>query len=108
MMNSKRYGLTRIRGWTLTLTVAALLSMASIALAQGGEITLSWWTVDNGGGLSQGGDFVLNGTLGQPDAGASMSGGQFSLQGGFWPAGSVSSGPPSSGGQSVYLPLIMR
>ena len=40
---------------------------------------------------SAGGSFSLNGTIGQPDAGA-MSGGNFSLAGGFWGASQTS--PP--------------
>jgi hypothetical protein len=44
-------------------------------LAQsGGDYDLSWWTVDNGGGDSAGGTYTVNGTIGQPDAGALMSG----------------------------------
>ncbi len=85
----------------------ALLTMSSIAMAQTGNYSLSWWTVDNGGGESAGGAFSVTGTLGQPDAAEPMSGGQFTLQGGFWPTSDVSPGPPS-GDQQVYLPLIMR
>jgi hypothetical protein len=44
---------------------------------------IPWWTVDNGGGTSQGGVYILNGTIGQPDAG-SLSGGIYTLKGGFW------------------------
>ena len=52
------------------------------ATASGG-FELSWFTVDGGGGTSTGGDFVLRGTIGQPDAG-DLSGGDFTLRGGFW------------------------
>ena len=47
------------------------------------DFDLSWHTVDGGGGTSSGGDFVLRGTIGQPDAG-DLSGGDFVLRGGFW------------------------
>jgi len=48
------------------------------------DFTLNWWTIDGGGVMrSTGGDFELSGTIGQPDAG-SMSGGHFTLTGGFW------------------------
>jgi len=51
----------------------------------GGGYDLTWNTIDGGGGLfSTGGGFDLSGTIGQPDAG-SMSGGTFTLDGGFWP-----------------------
>ena len=42
-----------------------------------------WFTVDGGGGVSSGDGYSLRGTIGQADAGA-MSGGGFSLTGGFW------------------------
>ncbi len=46
-----------------------------------------WNTIDGGGGFSSGGDFELEGTIGQPDAGI-LTGGDFELSGGFW-AGAV-------------------
>jgi hypothetical protein len=50
-----------------------------------GSYDLTWYTVDGGGGtFSQGGNFSLGGTIGQYDAG-SMSGGDFVINGGFWP-----------------------
>ena len=62
---------------------AGLIVIARPAAAQ--NIDLTWRTVDGGGAtFSTGNGFELGGTIGQPDAGA-MSGGSFSLQGGFWP-----------------------
>ena len=60
------------------------------AAAAGNDFDLSWHTVDGGGGTSSGGDFVLRGTIGQPDAG-DLIGGDFALRGGFWQ-------PAASGG----------
>ena len=57
--------------------------------AAGADFDLSWHTVDGGGGTSIGGDFVLRGTIGQPDAG-DLSGGDFTLRGGFWQPVAVS------------------
>ncbi|MBL0869829.1 MAG: hypothetical protein IBJ18_04555 [Phycisphaerales bacterium] len=57
------------------------LAAASSALAQP---SITWYTIDGGGGTSTGGTFVLSGTIGQPDAGT-LSGGTFTLRGGFWP-----------------------
>jgi hypothetical protein len=51
-----------------------------------GDYKIVWSTIDGGGGRSTGGQYVLTGTIGQPDAG-SMSGGQYKLLGGFWPGG---------------------
>lgn len=44
--------------------------------------SIDWFTIAGGGGASTGGGFSLNGTIGQPDPGA-MSGGNYSLAGGF-------------------------
>ena len=40
--------------------------------------------MDGSGGTSTGGVYSVNGTIGQPDAGT-MSGGNSSVRGGFWP-----------------------
>ena len=47
---------------------------------------LSSYTIDNGGGVSTGGAYIVRGTIGQAEAGA-MSGGSYELLGGFWPGG---------------------
>ena len=83
--------------------VLALLMLASSALAEVQALSLPWWTVDSGGGESRGGNFVLNGAIGQSDAG-NMSGGSYKLSGGFL-AGPVSPPPMSF---KVFLPLTMR
>jgi hypothetical protein len=44
---------------------------------------MDWHTLDDGGGASTGGVYAVAGTIGQPDAGV-MTGGQFTVQGGFW------------------------
>jgi hypothetical protein len=61
--------------------LATLLLNAPAALAQ---YDLSWTTIDGGGGTSTAGAFTLNATFGQPDASLAMTGGTFSLTGGFW------------------------
>ena len=49
------------------------------------NFALDWFTLDGGGGTSSGGNFSLSGTIGQPDANQQpMTGGAFSLTGGFW------------------------
>jgi len=62
-----------------------ILALAPSAIAQ--DFAIDWYTVDGGGGFSAGGDFELEGTAGQPDAGI-LTGGNFELSGGFW-AGAV-------------------
>jgi hypothetical protein len=63
------------------LVLPTLLGLALCALAQSYSLDSS--RISGGGGVSTGGVFSISGTMGQPDAGA-MSGGSFSLQGGFW------------------------
>jgi hypothetical protein len=58
-----------------------LLSVARVEA----QFAVDWFTIDGGGGASTGGVYAVSGTIGQPDAGV-MSGGQFSLAGGFWGA----------------------
>jgi len=76
----------------LVMAVAGLLLASSLALAQsGGGYDLTWSTVDGGGGtFSTGGVYSLGGTAGQPDAGL-LSGGTWTLAGGFWPGGTGAS-----------------
>ncbi len=72
---------------------ALLLAPSAVAQSSGGDFEISSHTVDNGGGTSSGGDFVLTGTIGQPDASLqTASGGDFQLTGGFWASGAVT--PP--------------
>lgn len=65
-----------------------MILLAGAALAQsGGGLDLTWSTIDGGGAMnSSGGAFSVSGTIGQPDAQPppAMSGGDFSLTGGFW------------------------
>jgi hypothetical protein len=67
-------------GLKIILPVLALTAL--VAQAQT-NYTIDWFTIDGGGGTSTGGTFSVSGTIGQPDAGT-MSGGNYSLQGGFW------------------------
>lgn len=68
------------------LVVAWLLSGLPVALAQtGGPYDLSWHNIGPGGSAS-GGSYDLLGSIGQPDA-ATMSGGSYTLTGGFLPGG---------------------
>jgi len=82
----------RLRRTVFGLGAAGVIAaLAAVVGARGGgdtagvpDFDLSWHTVDGGGVMrSTGGDFELSGTIGQPDAGA-MSGGDFTLTGGFW------------------------
>jgi hypothetical protein len=46
--------------------------------------SIDWSKVSGGGGTSTGGVYAVSGTIGQHDAGTTMSGGNYSLTGGFW------------------------
>ncbi len=73
---------------TLLAYIAAIIfctGAAALAPLAGGDFDLSWHTIDGGGGgSSTGGGFELAGTVGQHDAGQTMTGGKFALTGGFW------------------------
>ena len=65
---------------------ATLLSMMVITSSGLGDYQIVWSTIDGGGGTSSGGQYVVTGTIGQPDAAYSASG-QYEVLGGFWPGG---------------------
>jgi hypothetical protein len=70
------------RSGVLTLAVA-LASMAwNTAIAQ--TYSIDWYKIAGGGGTSTGAQYSVSGTIGQHDAGGPMTGGNFSLVGGFW------------------------
>lgn len=81
----------------------ALFSLAGLAQAYQAAYTLDWWTVDGGGGASNGNGYTLNGTLGQPDAGTVASGGGYTLAGGFWHGGVA-----AVLNLKLYLPLLTK
>src|SRR5580765_7661894 len=60
-----------------------LLASVLAVAAQAQNYAIDWHTIDGGGGTSSGGIYSLSGTIGQPDAGR-MTGGNFTLDGGFW------------------------
>jgi hypothetical protein len=77
MKNSNR----GICGILSVLALSLLMFAATPASAQ--SYSIDWFTIDGGGGTSTGGVYSVTGTIGQPDAGH-MSGGNFTIDGGFW------------------------
>ena len=74
-------------------TIIFSILVALIALAVSAQnFSVDWYKISGGGGMSSGGPvtgsnyFSVSGTIGQPDASANsaLSGGNFSLTGGFW------------------------
>jgi hypothetical protein len=66
------------------LVACAALLAASIQPAPAQAFAIDWYTIDGGGGRSSGGGFAVAGTIGQPDTGPAMRGGEFALVGGYW------------------------
>src|ERR1035438_8471116 len=60
----------------------ALVLLTLTAHAQ--NYTIDWFKISGGGGTSTNGQYSLSGTIGQHDAGGPMTGGGYSLYGGFW------------------------
>ena len=60
------------------------LMLGGVVAAHAQGYSIDWFKVSGGGGTSTGGVYSASGTIGQPDAGANMSGGSFSVSGGFW------------------------
>ena len=69
-------------GFKIVLMTLALTAIVSRAQAQ--TYSIDWYTIDGGGGTSTGGVYAVSGTIGPPAAGGPMTGGNYSLTGGFW------------------------
>jgi hypothetical protein len=86
------------------LAVVLVLALGGVVFAQtGGGYDLTWNTVDGGGyTFSSGAGYSLGGTAGQADAGR-LSGGGYTLNGGFWRGGVVVGSI-----YKLYLPCILH
>jgi len=67
-------------GFDRTILLVVLFS----AVPAFGQYEIGWYTIDGGGGKSTGAQYILIGTIGQPDAGCSETM-DYELLGGFWP-----------------------
>ena len=56
--------------------------LASSAFAQ--SYSVDWYKIAGGGGTSTNGPYAVSGTIGQPDASGALTGGSYSVTGGFW------------------------
>jgi hypothetical protein len=59
-------------------------AVAVFAPAAHAQLAVQWFTVDGGGGRSNGGAYALQGTFGQHDAQASSANGRYVLRSGYW------------------------
>ena len=64
--------------------ILTLITLLFPAFGFAQSYSIDWFTIAGGGGTSTGGVYSVSGTIGQPDAGEPMSGGQYSVTGGFW------------------------
>ncbi len=83
-------------GWVALLALALLASREVCwARAAPDALSLTWYTVDGGGGVSQSAPDALRGVAGQPDAGLLSSGG-YTLRGGFLQPATAPIQPPTT------------
>ena len=75
-----------------------VLLVPVISFAQ--QYSIDWYKIAGGGGTSTGGVYSVSGTIGQHDAGVAMTGGNYSLTGGFWALISVVQTP---GAPTLYI-----
>jgi hypothetical protein len=78
-----------------------LMALAFTALtAQAQTYSIDWYKIAGGGGTSTGGVYAVSGTIGQHDAGGPMTGGSYSLTGGFW---SLIAAVQTGGAPTLYI-----
>src|SRR5215467_11453208 len=83
---------------TTKLILLGILLPSVILHAQ--SYSIDWFKIAGGGGASTNGQYSISGTIGQHDAGGPMSGGNYSLTGGFWALYSVIQTP---GAPTLYV-----
>jgi hypothetical protein len=67
-------------GFCLMLLASVLVHLSAHAQTY----SIDWYKVAGGGGTSTSTVYSVTGTIGQPDASGAMSGGNYSVTGGFW------------------------
>ena len=94
--HSPKYSLrASVAGGMSSLLVSAALLLGSAWAPAWAGYSITWSKIAGGGGTSRSAQYSLTGTLGEPDAGAPMSGGSFSLTGGFLAGFAVAQQPGS-------------
>jgi hypothetical protein len=68
---------------TKSFLVVSLLVFVAIG-SDAQTYSIDWYKIAGGGGTSTGAMYQVTGTIGQPDASGAMTGGNYSLTGGFW------------------------
>jgi|ERR1035438_9907271 hypothetical protein len=67
-----------------SLVAGGLLFAAAQIALRAQQYSIDWYKIAGGGGTSTGAVYQVTGTIGQHDAGGPMTGGSYSLTGGFW------------------------
>lgn len=73
-----------VRALPKQLLYFCFLFAAVCMRTSGQSYSVDWYKIAGGGGTSTNGQYALSGTIGQPDAGGPLTGGNYSLTGGFW------------------------
>jgi hypothetical protein len=66
-----------------------LLTLGIAVNSRGQAYSINWYRIAGGGGTSSNAQFVVNGTIGQAEAGGPLAGGVYSVSGGFWTLTSI-------------------
>ena len=82
------------------LILFTLLASAFSLRALAQQYSIDWYKVAGGGGTSSNGQYTVSGTVGQHDAGGPMTGGNYSLTGGFW---ALISEVQTAGAPTLYI-----
>ncbi|MGO8764657.1 MAG: hypothetical protein ACLQSR_05915 [Limisphaerales bacterium] len=80
--------------------ISCLLISACFLSALAQSFSINWYKISGGGGTSTGATYQVTGTIGQPDASGAMSGGNYSVTGGFW---SLISVVQTAGAPTLYI-----
>lgn len=89
---------------THTLQLWVVFWLAAFSLHVSAQsYSIDWYKIAGGGGASSGGEYSLNGTIGQPDAGVAMTGGGYAVTGGFW---SIIAAVQTAGVPNLTISLI--
>ena len=91
--------LAHAKTWRMALSFF-LLPAALCLRVLGQPYSIDWYNVAGGGSTSTNGQYSVSGTVGQPDAAGPMTGGSYSLTGGFWALLSVVQTP---GAPTLYI-----
>jgi hypothetical protein len=94
--------ITSRRALMLAASIWALLTFGAMSVATAQPYAVGRFTINGGGGTSGGGNYILSGTVGQPDTGT-LTGGSFTVEGGFWPGFVV---PSTNGGPTLFVQLF--